>query len=85
MLGLFLEAQGYPLPQHSKSKSQACLFLPKLSKPVLFLGGVNDDGRLRVGLKPQNTVLGCTVSVSQRCRRVSRPRRLQTRRDKESF
>ena len=22
MLGLFLEAQGYPLPQHSKSKSQ---------------------------------------------------------------
>jgi hypothetical protein len=25
MLGLFLEAQGHPLPQHSKSKSQACL------------------------------------------------------------
>ena len=25
MLGLFLEAQGYPLPQHSKSKSPSAL------------------------------------------------------------
>jgi hypothetical protein len=31
-------------------------FLPNLLKPALFLGGVNDDGRLRVGLKLQNTV-----------------------------
>ncbi len=25
MLGLFLQAQGYPLPQHSKSKSASAL------------------------------------------------------------
>jgi hypothetical protein len=25
MLGMFLEAQGYPLPQHSKSKSPSAL------------------------------------------------------------
>ncbi|WP_442994193.1 hypothetical protein [Scytonema sp. PRP1] len=25
MLGLFLQAQGHPLPEHSKSKSEACL------------------------------------------------------------
>jgi hypothetical protein len=24
MLGLFFEAQGHPLPEHSKSKSEAC-------------------------------------------------------------
>ncbi len=27
MLGLFLEAQGHPLPQHSKTKSASALFL----------------------------------------------------------